>query len=820
MPLRWSRTVAFAYVVVIGACGSDDAGPLAASPQGDAGVTDAGNESGFAPDGADGSADGADGSEPDGGAPGCDDGDPCTTDGATNGVCTHTVAPDGTPCNDGLRCTGSDRCTAGVCRGTDLAPHVQARGHLFGFGAAPNEDGHPLNGLGEIVSDEHMLFLDSIGPAKTVLSLVQVTATGLTRLDTKELDLSLGWDANSPDLSTRTTTFIIPLGDDRAAVIGSRQAIEIVDTSTGKIASVGSLALHPQSEPIRAGVGRGSRFYTCEELGYTGAVDAWEVGPTGLVLHHGRIALPNARFSNTCDSLALSPDAMELLVATRQGIERADITDPTAITLKQPFLPSNDFWRVAEEGGFVVTQRPLGSWNIPGQIEVYRRSELEANPWAAPLLRLESTPRGEVPGRQPLGFAFVEGGLAIEWKFQDANGFRYETRLQPLPGGTPAPQNAAFTHRSTGEDRLLSRPFAIARRGPLLVVPPWRTVLRHDHSAGQFTALGQAEASGFENVMPGAADHVIALSGLGVHDVGLQDPDAPSVSGQPLPRTVSFGRWQPGGAHRLAAPLDAKIGALTLKQSLTPIGCFAPENGSIAATGSVNIADEVEYMNPGRVIDLGGALLQINRIDATVRLRWYDAPPACDRRTLTPSVDDVVALHPEHLYFAAGGDASGAPVVVVADVRMDDSDTTTIRWLEREPGQSKWRTVATSADLANVLSQVDHVQVHGNLALVHDRRRILVVRRSGSTISVVANREIRDADVPEVLSEILHFDEELVFATTTKAPYGVVVLRTRDLERVARFPTHGLARSMAETNGKVVFGSANALDVVDSICPP
>jgi hypothetical protein len=183
-------------------------------------------------------------------------------------------------------------------------------------------------------------------------------------------------------------------------------------------------------------------------------------------------------------------------------------------------------------------------------------------------------------------------------------------------------------------------------------------------------------------------------------------------------------------------------------------------------------------------------------------------------------VDAPVDVNPDHLFFAAGGDASGAPVAVLADVRMVDSDTTTIKWLEREPGQSKWGTVATSADLPDVLSYVLHVEVHGNLALLHDRRRLLLVRRIGSTISVVANREIRDGDALEDLSEILHFDEELVFTTTTKAPYSVVVLRTRDLERVARFPTHGLARTMTETNGKVVFGSANALDVVDSICPP
>ena len=808
MAMRWGWTVAFAGVVLVGACSSDDTGRIEPSPHEDAGLEDV-----IAPDG----------SVPDGGAPACDDGDPCTSDVAVDGACVHTVAPDGTPCNDGLRCTGDDRCTAGVCRGSELTPHVQARGHFIGFGAAPNEDGHPLNGLGEFVSDERMLFLDSIGPTSSALSLVQITPTGLTRLDTKEIDVSFGWDVDSADHSQRTTSFVVPLGDGRAAVIASQQRIEIFDTTSGKIVSVGRLALDGASETIVAAVGRGGRFYTCERH----AVDAWEVGAGGAVLELGRFALPNTSgLPNACSSLALTPDGLELLVASREGIDRADVTDPSAMTLKTRFAPDENLWRVAADGDFVVAQRPLCSGNIPRAILVYRRSALEADPLASPLMRIDSTPRGTLPAKWPLGFAFLDGALAVEWKLQDANGFHYVTEVQALPGG--AARTASFTHRSTRDDRTRTRPFLLARRGQYLAVPPWRTVLRHAPALDSFTALGQAAASGFESLVPGAADHVVALSGLGVHDVDLRDPDAPSVSGQPLPRDVTFYRWHPGGTHPLAAPLGLseseapKIGALSLRQQLTPVGCFAPASGTIAPSGFVNIADEVDLFNPGRVVDLGRALLHVNAVDGytSVRLRWYDAPSACDGRTLAPTVDGLVPVHPEHLWFAAGGDASGAPVVVVADVRgIEPESTTVIRWHEREPATSKWRTAA-SLEVDGVLANAVHVEVHRDLALVHDRRRMLLVRRTGSTLSVVAEREVRDGDELEDISEILRFDEELVFATTTKAPQGVVVLRTRDLQRVGRFTTHGLARSMAETNGKVVFGSANAVDVVDSICPP
>ncbi|MDF2697991.1 MAG: hypothetical protein K0S65_6374, partial [Labilithrix sp.] len=48
---------------------------------------------------------------------------------------------------------------------------------------------------------------------------------------------------------------------------------------------------------------------------------------------------------------------------------------------------------------------------------------------------------------------------------------------------------------------------------------------------------------------------------------------------------------------------------------------------------------------------------------------------------------------------------------------------------------------------------------------------------------------------------------------------GVLVLRARDLEVVGRFETNGVVRSMAEVDDQVVFGSANALDVADVVCP-
>ncbi|MBI2373407.1 MAG: hypothetical protein HYV07_05355 [Deltaproteobacteria bacterium] len=52
----------------------------------------------------------------------CDDLDPCTVDSCLAGVCSHSPAPDGTPCADGDLCDGAETCRAGSCGdGTPLS---------------------------------------------------------------------------------------------------------------------------------------------------------------------------------------------------------------------------------------------------------------------------------------------------------------------------------------------------------------------------------------------------------------------------------------------------------------------------------------------------------------------------------------------------------------------------------------------------------------------------------------------------------------------------------------------------------------------------
>ena len=56
----------------------------------------------------------------------CDDGNSCTTDFCNAGICANNVLADGTSCSDGLACTITDQCSAGVCGGLDSCPLFQA----------------------------------------------------------------------------------------------------------------------------------------------------------------------------------------------------------------------------------------------------------------------------------------------------------------------------------------------------------------------------------------------------------------------------------------------------------------------------------------------------------------------------------------------------------------------------------------------------------------------------------------------------------------------------------------------------------------------
>lgn len=45
----------------------------------------------------------------------CNDGNPCTDDSCVSNACVYQAVSDGTPCDDGLYCNGTDTCQSGVC---------------------------------------------------------------------------------------------------------------------------------------------------------------------------------------------------------------------------------------------------------------------------------------------------------------------------------------------------------------------------------------------------------------------------------------------------------------------------------------------------------------------------------------------------------------------------------------------------------------------------------------------------------------------------------------------------------------------------------
>jgi len=77
-----------------------------------------------------------------------DDGNDCTTNTATDGVCSGAVnVADETDCDDGDEATSGDVCTAGVCAGTvvDVPPTTPTDGTDAATEAASSEDTSPAS---------------------------------------------------------------------------------------------------------------------------------------------------------------------------------------------------------------------------------------------------------------------------------------------------------------------------------------------------------------------------------------------------------------------------------------------------------------------------------------------------------------------------------------------------------------------------------------------------------------------------------------------------------------------------------------------------
>lgn len=788
------------------ACSGDAADVVPRGEGDDGGASDASTSSGDAGSSSDGDA----GDAGDAGVvPDCDDGNPCTEDRLEDAGCVHVTRPDGTVCSDGLRCTGDDRCQAGVCRGIDLAPSVVSRGTFFGYGAPPNEDGPALVGLADLVSDTHVLFAETLGIQQLGVSLVEVTANGLERLDTKVVDVPLARYFHGRDWSEILATFFVPLGPDRTVLVGSRRRLELFDTSSGKIESLATFPLHPVSDSIIAGAGRGSRFYTCS----LHELITWEIDAAGEIQRLGAV-LP----AHDCRSLSLSADGNELLVASSQGIDRVDVSNPSAPVFGDGFASARAFGRVDANGDLIVGQRQ-GLYGAMGDIEVYRRSDLAVTPAAPPVAIFASTGALPVPSALPIGFALLDDAIAVEWRRGDGTHTSYTTEVYALPG-TGAPLRT-FVHRRVRDERLSLTATPLVRRGRHLVVPPWRTVLRDDPATGVLTPLTGPEQAGFEVVTPLAANRLTAFSGRAKHEIDLLDPTAPAVTSTTLPVDVGFLRWEPNGRDPLSAPGGFPPVSLAARQRPTPVSCFTR-----ASSGALGSAGAVTLPARGNLADLGHAMLEVEPKNepGQFRVQWFDAPAACDGRTLAAKVDGTIQLHPgdnrSRTSWAFDGDRSGAPSILLAELRRagDDPFGATFAWLEPASSGTGWQ-IAAQSNLEGALWFALALRVHGDRAVLTDGRKVFVLRRTGKHIEIVASRELEHLGELEEIVSILRFDGELVYLASRQPTTGVVVLRVPDLEPLARFETHGVVKSMAEVGDRLVLGSANAIDVADVVCP-
>jgi len=151
----------------------------------------------------------------------CSDGNPCTADACSpTAGCSNPVLPDGSPCDDGQRCTLFDSCTAGTCVGTDVQVVAIQNAR---FGTLTEGSGHlAVNDAKGFVKFSRAGFMadGSLVQANTIslsalASLDDVetnkrTGPGSVRGSQTPLTVPLGLSCAAPSITCGTTPVVVP----------------------------------------------------------------------------------------------------------------------------------------------------------------------------------------------------------------------------------------------------------------------------------------------------------------------------------------------------------------------------------------------------------------------------------------------------------------------------------------------------------------------------------------------------------------------------------------------------------------------------------
>ncbi|MGE6761380.1 hypothetical protein ACQKGO_25405 [Corallococcus interemptor] len=798
----WSTVRGVVLAVLLAACSGD---PQEERP--DAGTVDAGSgDAGLPP---------PDGGTTPGDAGTCEDDDPCTVESRDDaGLCVVAKAPDGTACDDGDVCTAQDQCVSGVCGGSPTTSAPQTFGTAWSHGAAPAERSTaPLEGLAEFVSDDRLVFGDRLGGSGLSVSLVRVTEDGLQRVAQAALDIRVDRFFGATDWSDRMLTFFIALGPDRVLVAGSRQRLELLGLEGDRLTSLARLPLHPSSNSILGGTGRGDHFWLCNGS----FVTPYRIDPGNVLVADDT---NNLQLPGTCNSLSLSPDGLTLWAGTSRGLVQVDVSRPEAPVVQPTLLPGLSLFQARSDGTYVVAHELL-RYGQMGRILVYRQSDLTGTATPTPVksfLPVEETSRWE----RPVGFVFLQDSLLVEWVRLTGPMRAYVVERHALNASGVSSVLATLPLRESEEVGLTLSPFQLTGVGRHAVLQPWRRVVSLEGTDALRFRTGVHHGS-FERVQAAADGSLLAVGPFGSHRVSVEDPQAPAVlsGGTALPadtQRLRLAPARPGVATRELVTLPALGANVHQEAGKAVLSCLRTgANGLLEPDGQVRIPN-----GPAVLASAKGQLFQAAPITGGgFTLRRFALDAACTGQELTPASEETVTVDPSSPETRKGS-------ALAVDGTRSELLLGEMRYVSPEkPARIPllWRSWsgeggAATGELSGSTDQFTAMALAGGRALVIENgREVYLLEREGTRINVRAHVNLAERASPVDVSRILAFDGVVAYLAISTVPSGVLALRAEDLSELGRYPTPAPVRSLTFAGPRLVLGMNEALTVAAPVCP-
>jgi hypothetical protein len=766
---------------------------------GEASVADGGAKSGSSGSAGDGGAAGLAGS---GGSDAgcnsnrpfsCDDDNTCTRDfvDLMSCSCAYEALPNDSVCDDGDVCTEGDRCATGACAGTARVSAAEILGEARSFG---NQLG--LATLVAFVADDRLVFAED-----GTLSLVGIDGDRLEVLDRVEMGLTVVRDYVSAILGVlRPRTFLVTLRGERLAVATKNQGIEVYSIQDDRLTLVSRYPLQRGTEQAAFNVaaGTGASLWTC----FGSSLRAYTVDDlTAEVTPGESLGLPGG---HSCQGAALTPSGETLLVATSDGLDRVDVSNPDGtMTLLDQSHGGRFLLDVAASENHVLTYEIQDNVSGLGDLLVLNAATLEVE---------EVVPRDPV-GATPVGFALTAGGLVLQ-QWSDGDGAVYTGEYYELAPNVRE-LRSRWSFIRTVESPSTFFPVHTVARGEYAVLEPTHQVVRFEDGGRTVTPVGGPNQGSFERVRAVDENRVNVHSRISTHAVDLSDPSRPRVEAGGLmsPLEAEFLRVDvssPSSAAFLSVPTPITQanagGAITLVRD-DPFGAPLPVS-----------TVEVEDVGDNQWIDAGEYLYQLTaRGSLELQIRRFLASSLGADGPWLPNFEQVVTPPAPNDTAAR---VNGLGIVPVLKFAVD-SATGTLFALDRRTNGELFSGFSLGADgYEPAFSRLEPNAVgiaaaRGRVLVLHTERAQLVAE-TGETLAALPLESVGTA------RSILGFDGRRAYLDvrfTGDAPGpGVLVLSAEDLSEIARYATPDPVLSSAEVGAHLAFGTGSRLIVAAPAC--